>query len=201
MKLTVLMTELSTHVSDVPHTLMGSAVQTSIAKLAACDVFQTDCDDISERKGLGEYELSMEVDGTITRVLGVYREGRKLESVSRARFEEAAQDKGTPLYFDRSGTVLRLAPVPNKDARNVVKTRVAYIPLRGSSEVDDEVAAKYYDIILRGAIVALLEMPGNSWTSPTTAAVYRAQLENDYNNARNNARGLTDGKRISSGFR
>lgn len=200
MKLLTLVSEVAAQIEMAPEAVVVSAVRASIAALCNCDVYQVDCDAISERAGQQQYELSVPDGVIILKVLGVYRAGRKLLTIPRIEFEEAAQKTGQPEYFMRSGGVVRLAPVPREAARSSVQCRVAVAPSRTTTEIDDDFANTYFDLIVRGAVVALLEMPMKSWTSPTQASLYRSQLESEYGTARARAKGLLDGMRIVSGM-
>ena len=200
MKLLTLVSEVSAQIEMAPEAVVVSAVRASIASLCNCDVYQVDCDAISERTGQQQYELSVPDGVILLKVLGVFRAGRKLITVPRVEFEQTAERSGTPTVFMRQGAIIRLAPVPQISVRGSVLCRVAVAPSRTTTEVDDDFANTYFDIIVRGAVVALLEMPMKAWTSPTQAALYRSQLEAEYSTARSRAKGLLDGMRITSGL-
>ena len=199
MKIIEFVNDVSAQVSVAPEPLVVSAVRTSISDLCQCDVFQMDCDPISERAGQQQYELSLPSDVILLKVLGIFREGRQLVTIPRVEFEETAMRAGTPQYFMRSGATLRLAPVPRAAQRNSVQCRVSVAPARSAVELDDTVANTYYDLIVRGAVAALLDMPMQPWSSPTQATMLRAQLSGEYSTARSRAKGLLDGMRIISG--
>lgn len=200
MKLLTLVSEVAAQVEMAPEAVIVSAVRSSIAVLCECDVYQVECDAVSERAGQQQYELSVPDNVILLKVLGVFRAGRKLLAIPRIEFEEAAQRAGEPEFFLRNGAAIRLAPVPRNAVRNSVQCRVAVAPSRTATEIDDELANTYFDIIVRGAVIALLEMPMKAWSSPTQAAMYRNQLESEYSTARARAKGLLDGMRIVSGL-
>lgn len=198
MKILRLVQELGAQLSDAPEPLLESAVRTSIRRLCGYDVYQLELDPVSERAGVHEYELSPPSGVIILKVLGAYRKGKQLNGIPRFEFEEAQLRLGTPEYFMRNGVVLDLAPTPKQTERNAVEVRVAVAPTRSSSELADEVADAHFDTIIRGALLHLLEMPAKPWTSPTTAALYRQQLAQEYVDARRAAKRLADGMRITS---
>lgn len=201
MRLSEPLQELLLQMPNVPQQLAEAAVRTSVARLAQCCVFRADCDVIAERAGTRDYDLEFDADGQILKVVSVLRDGVKLESIPTARFMELAASTGVPTAFMRVGSVISLAPVPRENKRNAVQVAVHYTPARNAVDIDDAVGYKYFDTIVKGAKLALMEMPGQAWYSPTTAAGFRMQLELDYNNAVNDAKGLLDGKRIISGIR
>lgn len=200
MKLLTIVSEVAAQVEMAPEPVIVSAVRSSLAALCECDVYQVECDAVSERAGQQQYELSVPDNVILLKVLGVFRAGRKLLAIPRIEFEEAAQRAGEPEFFLRNGAAIRLAPVPRNAVRNSVQCRVAVAPSRTATEIDDELANTYFDLIVRGAVIALLEMPAKAWSSPTQAAMYRNQLEGAYSTARARAKGLLDGMRIVSGL-
>lgn len=198
MKILRFVQELGAQVSDAPEQLLETAVRTSIRRLCDYDVYQLDLDPISERAGVHEYELSPPSGVIILKVLGAYRKGKQLNGIPRFEFEEAQLRQGTPEYFMRNGAQLDIAPTPKQNERNAIEVRASVSPTRSSSELADEVAEAHFDTIVRGAMLHLLEMPNKSWSSPTTAALYRQQLATEYLTARRNAKRLGDGMRIIS---
>lgn len=81
-----------------------------------------------------------------------------------------------PLYYTvDKDRYLRLIPVPSQAIENAVRVRIALMPLRTATSVEDFLYDDWLDTITDGALGRLLSMTSKPWRDFTAANYYRAR--------------------------
>lgn len=79
--------------------------------------------------------------------------------------------KGRPeMYYRQDDSTLILHPAP--DAKVELRIDVTYGPTIDCDEVPDDLGNRYFDLIVKGALMQTLAMAGKPWANPTMAGVY-----------------------------
>lgn len=73
-------------------------------------------------------------------------------------------------YYRHDDGTLMLYPAPSD--RVELRIEVAYAPTVDCEEVPDDLGHRYFDVIVKGALMQVLAMAGKPWTNPTMAGVY-----------------------------
>jgi hypothetical protein len=100
---------------------------------------------------------------------------------------------GNPYYYFRSRTQeITLVPKPQESEVAKLKLRVAVVPSRASSGIDEEIFERYYEYITLGARARLYDTSGQPYYDPKAAQVYLKRFSDSMNEVRTRvAKGLT----------
>lgn len=129
------------------------------------------------------YDIDVPEDAKVAAVLAIWDAVDKLRSKTMSEIEEALPDWQTarsprPLYFNSSsgdGTV-RLFPTPYLSQRARVTMRVAFVPTRTATTLDDDMVEDNFEVLMAGAKARLMAMPG-AWANPQLAAFNGGRFE------------------------
>lgn len=100
---------------------------------------------------------------------------------------------GNPYYYFRSRTQeITLVPKPKVTEAAKLKLRVAVVPSRASSVIDEEIFERYYEYITLGARARLYDTSGQPYYDPKAAQLYLKRFSDSMNEVRTRvAKGLT----------
>lgn len=90
------------------------------------------------------------------------------------------QTAAEPIFFyqprpDR----IRLVPIPNASYSAKLKVTYHLKPRLGATEVDDFVLASWYEVLVRGALGELLQIPKKPWTDSKLGIDYERRFMDD----------------------
>lgn len=100
---------------------------------------------------------------------------------------------GNPYYYFRSRTQeITLVPKPQESELSKLRLRVAVVPSRASSGIDEEIFERYYEYITLGARARLYDTLGQPYYEPKAAQLYLKRFSDAMNEVRTRvAKGLT----------
>ena len=76
----------------------------------------------------------------------------------------------------RLGTI-RLYPIPEESEPDAIKAHLSLIPTRDATGFEENLMARYDDLLIDGALSWLFSRPSQKWESPQSALEYRAMHE------------------------
>lgn len=143
----------------------------------------------SSTAAVDEYDVEVLPQMKVARVLQVFYGTTELEIVPtlmvgtpqalRGTVDGAEPGKGSPraaFFKTPSGSTFSVYPVPDESKTEVFTVRASFAPSRSASSVDDLLFDDWVEVIAAGAIGQLQAMPGQSFTSLSTAGAFFQQF-------------------------
>ncbi|MEJ7745360.1 MAG: hypothetical protein WKF61_01105 [Luteimonas sp.] len=126
--------------------------------------------------GAREYDLLPPSGTVLVEIKAMYCDGTLMQPDPDEYAEPLAT--GAPsLYRQPSPEVFVLWPMPNGEYDITIDMTLA--PSRASVGFPSWIAERYHDAIVYLSKSRLMLMPGNPWTNPQQAAIYRSQYETE----------------------
>lgn len=122
--------------------------------------------------GTNTYSLSAPAGYVPAQVLSLYYVGRRLDRKSQAELEKLyTRDwqslSGTPKVFTQlKPDTFTVALSPSENVTAAFTGRLAYMPSRASTTVDDMVLERFLDTVVHGALLRLKRTPDQPYTDP-----------------------------------
>lgn len=170
----------------VPNCLEDQAV---IAIRNACidfcrdtQLLQEDLDPIGAIKGVSTYDVDVPTGYLLTQILALYYVNRRLERKSQFELEKLYTNDwqslaGTPkVYTQFTPDSFTVALKPAETVRNAFTGRIAFVPTRASTTVQDLVFERYLDDIVHGALARLKATPDQPYSDPKGAMGHDAEF-------------------------
>jgi hypothetical protein len=114
----------------------------------------------------------------IVRVFSVELQGSPLLPMLRRPAGEEPPADRPRYYFLENPDQVRLWPMPNSSATNVLTFYVALTPKTTVTHLPRIAASHFFDAILDGAIGRLLEQPAKPYSDPVRAAYHLQRFQN-----------------------
>lgn len=151
--------------------------------------WRVDHDPITAMPSVSEYDLSAPSGSAIIRPVSATFEGDDLPPKDTnwldANVTDWQTDEGNIYYFNvpSHGTV-RLVRIPEKLYLNALRVRMALMPSRTATTIDDTIYNHHYETIGHGAKARLMAVPDKPWSNPGEAAYYAGLFEQAVSKAR-----------------
>lgn len=139
-------------------------------------LLQEDIDPIGAVKGENTYELDLPTGYVLAQVISLYYEGRRLERKSQLELERLYTRDwqtlvGTPRVFTQfDTTTFTVVLTPAETVRGAFTGRIAFMPSRSSTVIEDVVYERFLDEIVAGALSRLMVTPDQPYTDLKMAA-------------------------------
>ncbi len=145
---------------------------------------QEDHATISLVEDQADYELTNPTNHKIVGIVHVLVDDEPIDGYSaaeRSQIEPGWRDsdnKATePDWYleDIQGSTKKiwLYPLPSADKADWIKVRLALVPAKSATTIDDCYADEHFDALVAGAIARLLMIPKKEWTDLMSASVYQ----------------------------
>lgn len=119
--------------------------------------------------------LDAPVGARVASVRRVFCNGLLIEPATPESIDYDPQPGNPKVYYRQDDSTLILHPAPATKVE--LRIEVTYGPTIDCDEVPDDLGHRYYDLIVKGALMQTLAMAGKPWANPTMAGVY-AELFN-----------------------
>ena len=187
-------------VKDVPEIVAVQAIRN--ATIQFCEktrVLQTQLSPMDMTAGVSVYGFEPDVGYKVVDIMEAWYGDKLLipkavEELTRIYRTSNWNDlDGNPYYYFRSRTQeVTLVPKPKVTEAAKLKLRVAVVPSRSSSVIDEEIFERYYEIITLGARARLYDTPNQPYYEPKSAQLYLKRFSDGMNEVRTRvAKGLT----------
>jgi hypothetical protein len=187
-------------VKDVPEIVAVQAIRN--ATIQFCEktrVLQTQLSPMDMTAGISVYGFEPDVGYKVVDIMEAWYGDQLLipkavEELTRIYRTSNWNDlDGNPYYYFRSRTQeVTLVPKPKVTEAAKLKLRVAVVPSRSSSVIDEEIFERYYEIITLGARARLYDTPNQPYYEPKSAQLYLKRFSDGMNEVRTRvAKGLT----------
>lgn len=187
-------------VKDVPEIVAVQAVRN--AAIQFCEktrVLQTELSPMNMTAQVASYGFEPDIGYKVVDIMEAWYGDQLLipkavEELTRIYRTSNWNDlDGNPYYYFRSRTQeVTLVPKPKVSETNKLKLRVAVVPSRSSSVIDEEIFERYYEIITLGARARLYDTPNQPYYEPKSAQLYLKRFSDGMNEVRTRvAKGLT----------
>lgn len=130
------------------------------------------------------YDVDVPDGAKLVAVMGVTLPARALTMANMARLSRELPSWPTstspePLYFNSASAAgtFRVYPTPLNAGGLPMTIRASYAPLRSATEMDDDFASLYLDLITHGALSRLMAQPRKPWSNPQLAAFHGQKFE------------------------
>lgn len=139
-------------------------------------LLQEDLDPIGAIKGENTYDVDVPTGYVLAQIMSLYYLGRRLERKSQLELERLyTRDwqslAGTPQVFTQfDTTTFTVALSPAETARGAFTGRIAFMPSRASTTIEDVLYERYLDDIAAGALSRLMVTPDQPYTDLKAAA-------------------------------
>jgi len=161
-------------------------------------IHQVTQDPITLRENLTDYDLDAPNGYRVQKVMKVWFRGVELEPI--APDDMALPDaysrsiggytpsKSTPTgYTQKDFETVSFLPIPNQTYANAITMRVALVPLRDSTQIEDFLYEQWGESIASGAKARLMLNPGKPYTNQEAAAINQGRYMMALNDARQRA--------------
>ena len=158
-------------------------------------LLQEDLDPVGAIRGENTYDVDVPSGYVLAQILSLYYVGRRLERKSQLELERLyTRDwqtlAGTPRVFTQfDTTTFTVALTPAEAVANAFTGRIAFMPSRASTVVEDVVFERYLDEIVAGALARLMVTPDQPYTDLRQAAANAARFRTGVSLARAFANG------------
>lgn len=187
-------------VKDVPEIVAVQAIRN--AAIQFCEktrVLQTELLPMDVTEAVAQYEFEPDIGYKVVDVIEAWYGDQFLvpkavEELTRIYRTSNWNDlDGNPYYYFRSRTQeITLVPRPQESEVAKLKLRVAVVPSRSSSGIDEEIFERYYEYITLGARARLYDTPNQPYYEPKSAQLYLKRFSDAMNEVRTRvAKGLT----------
>jgi hypothetical protein len=187
-------------VKDVPEIVAVQAIRN--AAIQFCEktrVLQTELTPMNSIVGVSVYPFEPDVGYKVVDIMEAWYGDQLLipkavEELTRIYRTSNWNDlDGNPYYHFRSRTQeITLVPKPQTSEYAQIKLRVAVVPSRASSVIDEEIFERYYEFITLGARARLYDTPDQPYYDPRSAQLYLKRFSDGMNEVRTRvAKGLT----------
>jgi len=145
-------------------------------------LLQEDISPITAAKGESTYDIDLPSNYTLAQVLSLYYVGRRLERKSQLELERLYTRDwqtlvGAPRVFTQFDMkTFTVAPPPAEVVANAITGRIAFMPSRDSTAVEDVLYERYLDEIVAGALARLMVTPDQPYTDLKQAAANAARF-------------------------
>lgn len=139
-------------------------------------LLQEDLDPVTAVRGVNTYDVDVPNGYVLAQIISLYHVGRRLERKSQLELERLyTRDwqtlAGTPRVFTQfDTTTFTVALSPSETTPNAFTGRIAFMPSRSSSTVEDVLFERYLDEIAAGALARLMVTPDQPYTDLKAAA-------------------------------
>jgi len=187
-------------VQDVPEIVAIQAIRN--AAIQFCEktrVLQTELEPMDTTAEVSVYEFEPDIGYKVVDIMEAWYGDQLLipkavEELTRIYRTSNWNDlDGNPYYYFRSRTQeITIVPKPSVSASAKLKLRVAVVPSRASSMIDEEIFERYYEYITIGARARLYGTAGQPYYSAKEAQIYLKRFSDGINEVRTRvAKGLT----------
>lgn len=133
--------------------------------------------DIPVTAGKNRYVAPTPLDTTLSQVLSVSLNGKKLNAIIPNSLEAMSKGNGRTDSFYEQNNTLTLTPTPQQSG--TLTLRVAVKPTRDANELDDTQMDRWVDAIVNQAVFRLTSMPERTWSNPSIAQAAQAMYESE----------------------
>jgi hypothetical protein len=137
------------------------------------DAWTLDLDPMLTIEGESDYELEIDSQSTVSRLLRVRIGGHDVPMLRRGGLGADMLPASAAMAIDRA--TLRILAAPAVDDVPILVS-VALAPSPRAVRIEDSVARPHANAISYGALSRLLTMPGKQWTDPRTAQTFEAKF-------------------------
>lgn len=166
----------------------GPIAEAAIRQAATefCD--RTDCwvqdlDETPTEAGLTDYELELDGQATMTRLIRVRVSGRDIPCVRRGDLPGNPEVSPLSVAIAIDRATLRILAAPTVDGLPILVTAVL-APSSRAVRLDDSFARPNANAIANGAIARLQMMPGKQYTDLRSAQTFEAKFTSAINSAK-----------------
>lgn len=146
-------------------------------------VLQQDMDSISTVAGENTYDVDVPTGYVLAQVLTLYYQGKRLERKSQLELERLYTRDwqsllGTPQVFTQfTPDAVTVALKPDTAVSGSLSGRIALVPSRSSTTVEDVLLERYLDSIVSGSLARLMVTPDQPYTNLQFAAVNESKFK------------------------
>lgn len=187
-------------VQDVPEIVAIQAIRN--AAIQFCEktrVLQTELTAMDTEENVSVYPFEPDIGYKVVDIMEAWYGDQLLipkavEELTRIYRTSNWNDlDGNPYYYFRSRTQeITIVPKPSVSESAKLKLRVALVPSRASSVIDEEIYERYYEYIALGARARLYGTAGQPYYSAKDAQIYLKRFSDGMNEIRTRvAKGLT----------
>lgn len=192
--------DVVTEVPGCPAEMVDLALRNTIIEFCEkSTIHQATLDPLTLLEGIGEYDLDAPDGYRVHRVMQAWFKGQPLTPVGgdMVAHPESYADfiggytapKAPPReYTQRDASTLTFLPIPDQRYVNAVTIRVALVPLRNFTQVEDFLYEEWCEPIAAGAKARLMLNPGKPYTNVEAASVNQARYIAGRNDALQKAR-------------
>lgn len=161
-------------------------------------IYQVTQDPITLRENLTDYDLDAPNGYRVQKVMKVWFRGVELEPIApddmvlpdaySRSIGGYTPSKSTPTgYTQKDFETVSFLPIPNQTYTNAITMRVALVPLRDSTQIEDFLYEQWGESIASGAKARLMLNPGKPYTNQEAAAINQGRYMMALNDARQRA--------------
>ena len=161
-------------------------------------IYQVTQDPITVREGLVDYDLDAPNGYRVQKVMKVWFRGVELEPVApddmvnpdaySQHIGGYTPSKSLPTgYTQKDFESVSFLPIPNQTYTNAITMRVALVPLRDSTQIEDFLYEQWGESIACGAKARLMLNPGKPYSNQEAAAINQGRYLTALNDARQRA--------------
>ncbi len=162
-------------------------------------ILQADHDPVTVVAKLADYDLESPLSQTrVYKIMSAWFKGQKLIPVAPDEVSDPAVYNAQigghttayapPRYLIQKNDVsFSLLPIPDQTLARSITMRVALVPTRSSSAIEDFLYEDWVEPIASGAIARLQLVPGKAYANPQAAPLHQARFQIGLNAARQQA--------------
>ena len=155
-------------------------------------------DPVTAQENITDYDLEPPKGYRVQKIMQMWYLGREMEALApdgiglpdpyRINISGYTASKGPPAgYTQKDVDTFTILPIPDQKYTNAITMRVALVPLRTVTEVEDFLFELWGETIGYGAKARLMLTPGKPYSNPEAATYNQARFVSGLNDARQRA--------------